>query len=366
MEKVYQERYARLRTQMIDKGVECVVLWPSSNLFYLTGYSPKRDERLQVAIIPADGEPILIVPKLYAGEARNQCWIQNKREWQDGENVYDLVLTVVKEAGIQNAKIAIDDTMGFLQVDPLLKACPHACFELASSVLLPLRNRKGTEEIFLMEQSAKISDAVMALAINACTIGKSELEIKELIETEMKRRGMTGPFSNLIASGPNSANPHHVSRDRIPSEGDVIFLDIGGAFKHYWSDITRTVCIGNPHPKVRTAYQHVQEAQLIAKETVRPGITAQQVHAAAYDYLACQGLEQYFIHRTGHGIGLDGHELLSISSNSKTILEPGMTFSVEPGVYFPGEFGIRIEDCVVVTETGYKSLNNFDHDLIML
>lgn len=366
MDTVFQERYERLRTEMKEKDWDCVVLWPSSNLFYLTGYSPKRDERLQIAFFPVIGEPVFIVPKLYSGQAGKQCWIKDKREWQDGENVYDLVLTVVKEMGIEDARIAIDDTMGFMQADPILKACPRARFGLASSVLMPLRNIKGTEEIALMEQSAKISDEVMSLAIQACISGKSELEIRDYVELEMKNRGMTGPFSNLIASGPNSANPHHTSDDRIPAKGDVVFLDIGGAFKHYWSDITRTVCFGTPHKKVREAYKQVQEAQKIAREAVRPGTTAEQVHAAAYNYLARQGLEKYFIHRTGHGIGLDGHELLSISSNSKIILEPGMIFSVEPGVYFPGEFGIRIEDCVVVTEKGYKPLNDFQHDLIIL
>jgi Xaa-Pro aminopeptidase len=366
MEPIFKERNDRILKEMKIKGFDCIVLWPSSNLFYLTGYAPKADERLQIAIIKAQGDPLFIVPRIYSDEAKKHCWIKDQRQWKDGDNLYHLVADVAKEVGIQNSKIAIDDTMGFMQTDTVLKACPKASFGLASSVFTPLRNIKGSDEISLMEQSGKISDAVMALTVDECVSGKSELEIKDYVESELKKRGMAGPFSNLIASGPNSSNPHHVSGDRIPTKGDVVFLDIGGAYKKYWSGITRTVCLGKATDKVREAYKAVQEAQEKAREAVKPGVAAEEVHAVAFNHLAKKGLEKYFIHRTGHGIGLDGHELPSINFNNKIILEPGMAFTVEPGVYFSGQFGIRIEDSVVVTETGYKSFNHFKRDLICL
>ena len=366
MDLLLKERYERVLQMMRQQGWDGVVLWPSANLFYLTGYAPKPDERLQIAIIPASGTPSFIVPKLYANQAKQQCWIEDQRDWRDGENLYDLTSDLMKEKGLRCGKIAIDDTMGFMQADPLLKACPDCSFGLASSVFTPLRNQKGSAEIALMEQSGRISDEVMPLAIAACGEGKTELEIKDYVEVELKKRGMAGPFSNLIAAGSNSANPHHVSGDYIPSSGDMIFLDLGGAYKKYWSDITRTICIGTPTEKMREAYLQVQEAQALAKATVKPGVAAEEVHAVAYNHLAKKGLEKNFIHRTGHGIGLDGHELPNINIGNKMILKPGMTFSVEPGVYFPGEFGIRIEDSVVVTETGCKSFNHFQRDLISL
>lgn len=366
MDVVFKERYERVLKGMQKQGWDGVVLWPSANLFYLTGYAPKPDERLQIAIIPAAGSPVLIVPKLYANQAKQQCWIDDQRDWRDGENLYDLVSNIAEEKGLLRGKLAIDDTMGFLQADPLLKACPGCSFGLASSVFMPLRSIKGPAEIRLMEQSGLISDEVMPLAIAACAEGKTELEIKDYVEMELKKRGMAGPFSNLIAAGPNSANPHHVSGDQAPSRGDMVFLDLGGAYKKYWSDITRTICIGTPTEKMSEAYKQVQEAQELAREAVKPGVAAEDVHALAYRHLAKKGLEKYFIHRTGHGIGLDGHELPNINFGNKMILEPGMTFSVEPGVYFPGEFGIRIEDSVVVTETGYKSFNHFQRELISL
>jgi Xaa-Pro aminopeptidase len=366
MDPVFKERYERILKGMQSQGWDGVVLWPSANLFYVTGYAPKPDERLQVAIIPASGSPVLIVPKLYANHAKEECWIADQRDWRDGDDLYALVADVIEEMGLRQGKIAIDDTMGFTQADPFLKACPKGSFGLASSVFTPLRNIKGALEISLMEKSGIISDEVMPLAIAACAEGKTELEIKDFVEVELKKRGMAGPFSNLIASGANSANPHHVSGDRVPAQGDMVFLDLGGAYKKYWSDITRTICIGTPTEKMREAYKQVQEAQELAKAAVRPGVPAEEVHRVAYNHLAQKGLEKYFIHRTGHGMGLDGHELPSINFGNKMLLEPGMVFSVEPGVYFPGEFGIRIEDSVVVSEKGYQSFNHFRHDLICL
>ena len=366
MERIFGQRYDEIIKAMKKDNWDCVVLWPSSNLYYLTGYAPKPDERLQIAIITADGKPLFIVPKLYAEQAGKQCWIEDQREWKDGDNLYNLVADIVREKGIQNARIAIDDTMGFLQADPLQKACAGASFGLASTLFVPLRSRKGPEEIRLMEESGKISDDVMSLAIEACASGKSEVEIKNYAESELQKRGMAGPFSNLIAAGPNSSNPHHVCGERVPQKGDAVFLDLGGAYKKYWSDITRTIFIGTPNEKFKEAYKLVQEAQQLAKEAVRPGITAEEVHLIAVNHFAKKGLEKYFIHRTGHGVGLDGHELPSLGINNKIVLEPGMTFSVEPGLYFPGEFGIRIEDCVVVTEKGYKSFNHFNHDIIAI
>lgn len=366
MDPVFNERYGKILKGMQQQNWDGIILWPSANLFYLTGYAPKADERLQVAIIPASGDPVFIVPKLYANQAKQDCWIADQRDWRDGDDLYPMVADIMQKLGLRQGKLALDDTMGFMQADPFLKACPKASTGLASSIFTPLRNIKDAAEISLMKQSGLISDEVMPLAIAACTEGKTELEIKDFVEVELKKRGMTGPFSNLIATGPNSANPHHISGERIPAAGDMVFLDLGGAYKKYWSDITRTVCIGHPSDKMREAYKQVQEAQDLARSALKPGVIAEDIHAIAYNHLAKKGLEKYFIHRTGHGMGLDGHELPSINIGNKMILEPGMTFSVEPGVYFPGEFGIRIEDSVVVTETGYQSFNHFQHDLICL
>jgi Xaa-Pro aminopeptidase len=366
MDPVFNERYGKILKGMQQENWDGIILWPSANLFYLTGYAPKADERLQVAIIPASGAPVFIVPKLYANQAKQDCWITDQRDWRDGDDLYPMVADIMQEMGLRQGKLALDDTMGFMQVDPFLKACPNASTGLASSVFTPLRNIKDAAEISLMQQSGLISDEIMPLAIAACAEGKTELEIKDFVEVELKKRGMAGPFSNLIAAGPNSANPHHVSGDRIPAAGDMVFLDLGGAYKKYWSDITRTICIGRPSDKMREAYKQVQEAQELAKAALKPGVIAEDIHAIAYNHLAKKGLDKYFIHRTGHGMGLDGHELPSINVGNKMPLEPGMTFSVEPGVYFPGEFGIRIEDSVVVTETGHQSFNHYQRDLICL
>lgn len=366
MEKMHNERYMSLLKIMRDKGWDCVILWPSPNMYYITGYYPKPDERLQIAFIPVQGDPILIVPRLYSDESKHKCWIRDQRSWQDGDDTLALVMEVVKELGLTDARIALDDTMGFLQVAPIQKACPRAEFGMASAVISPLRFEKGPEEIKLMHKSCQISDEVMQIAIDECLSGKNEQQLVDLVEYELRKRGMADGFSNLVASGPHSALPHHVSSHRVPQKGDAVFFDIGGAYERYWSDITRTIHIGSPTTEFIEAYEAVKEAQQRAKEAVKPGVTAEEVHRVAFEHLEKKDLSKYFFHRVGHGMGLEGHEHHSINWGNKLILKPGMAFSVEPGVYIEGKFGIRIEDTVVVTETGHKSLSEFPRDLIVL
>jgi len=366
VEKMYAERHNKLLEVMRDKGWDCVILWPSPNMYYMTGYYPKPDERLQIAFIPVQGEPVLIVPRLYSGESKHKCWIKDQRSWIDGDDILALTKDVIKDLGLKDARIALDDTMGFLQVSTIQAACPKAEFGLAGTVMSPLRLEKGPEEIALMQKSSQISDEVMQIGIDACLSGQNEQQLVDLVEYELRKRGMANGFSNLIASGTHSALPHHVSSKRVPQKGDAVFLDIGGAYERYWSDITRTIHIGPPSAKFIKAYEAVKEAQQRASEAVKPGVTAEEVHETAFGYLEKKGLSKYFFHRVGHGMGLEGHELISINRGNHLVLKPGMTFSVEPGVYFEGEFGIRIEDTVVVTETGHKSLTEFTRDLIVL
>lgn len=366
MTNLHGERVEKARKAIKQQNIDCLVLCNSPNLYYLTNYSPKKDERLQIAFITANGESVMIVPMLYSMNAEKSCNIKDRRIWQDGDNVYSLIDDVIRELGLKDGRIAIDDTMEFMQFDTLLQSAGTAEFVSANSVLKQLRMKKGPEEIELMVQSAKLSDDVMNLAIEACLNGKSEAQIKNLVEYELTNQGMAGGFSNLIASGANSSSPHHVSGDRVPGKGDCVYLDLGGAYKKYWSDITRTIHIGKASDKFLKNYEYVKEAQQLAKEAVRPGVTANDVHMTAVNFLANKGVDKYFIHRTGHGIGLEGHEEPYIARGNNLVLEEGMAFSIEPGVYYKEEFGIRIEDIVVVTKDGHRVLNNFSRDLIII
>ena len=364
MRNMYNERYNNLLNVMKEKDWDCVILWPSPNMYYITGYYPKPDERLQIAFLPVQGEPALIVPRLYTDEAKQKCWIKDQRSWQDGDDVLAVVTDVVKDLGLEGARIALDDTMGYLQVAPIQKACPNAEFGLASTVMSPLRFIKGPEEIELMQKSSQISDEVMPIGIEACLSGKNEQQIVDLIEYELRKRGMANGFSNLVASGPHSALPHHVSSKRVPQKGDAVFLDIGGAYERYWSDITRTIHIGLPSAQFVEAYEAVKEAQQKAREVVKPGVTAEEVHKVAFQHLEKNQPVFFPQGRPWDGPGRP-RTLITYLGND-LVLKPGMAFSVEPGVYIEGKFGIRIEDTVVVTETGHKSLTQFTRDLIVL
>lgn len=366
MTTIQDKRIAKAREIMTQQNIDCLVLCNSPNLFYLTNYSPKKDERLQIAFITANGNSIMIVPMLYSMNAEKSCNIKDQRTWKDGDNLYSLIDDVIQELGLKGSCIGIDDTMEFMQFDTLLQSNKTSKFIRANSVFKQLRMKKSPEEIELMAQSAKLSDDIMNMAIEICLSGISEGQIKSLVEYELTNQGMTGGFSNLIASGPNSSSPHHVSGDRVPSKGDCVYLDLGGAYKKYWSDITRTIHIGKPSDKFVKNYEYVKEAQQRAIEVVKPGMTANEVHMTAVSFLASKGVDKYFIHRTGHGIGLEGHEEPYIAKGNDLVLEEGMAFSIEPGVYYKDEFGIRIEDIVVVTKEGNRVLNNFNKDLIII
>ena len=216
-----------------------------------------------------------------------------------------------------------------------------------------------------MRKSSELADKALAMTIPMIKAGMKEIEVKELLEAELKNQGMSNPaFDTIIGSGPNSALPHYTAGDRVLKAGDSVVIDFGGVYQGYNSDMTRTIMLGKATEEYRDVYEIVKEAQKRAIETVKPGVKASEIDAAARSYIAGKGYGDYFIHRTGHGIGMEVHEEPYISDISKSILQPGMVFSIEPGVYLPGKFGVRIEDLVMVTETGVEVLNKYTKELI--
>lgn len=364
--ELFAQRRRQLTEAMRERNISCTVVCNSPNLFYMTGYAPKKCERLQIAFFPVDAEPLMVVPALYQMNAEKDCNIEDQRIWQDGADLGALTKGIMAEKGLIGQRIAIDDTFEFRQFNPILQSSPKSEFVPGSGVFTPLRMRKSPDEIEAMKQSGAISDDAVGMLIGEMLSGKTEAELKSWAEFEMTNRGMTHGFSNLVATGQGTASPHHVSGDRLPQKGDAAYLDIGGAYRHYWSDITRSFHIGKPSDKYVETYHRVREAQQLAFEAITPGVRACDVHMVAWNYLEKHGLAEYFIHRLGHGMGMDGHELPNLSPDSEIVLEPGMTFSCEPGVYFKGEWGIRIEDTVAVTETGAISFNHFTKDLLVL
>ena len=350
----YRRRVLKLQEMMKEGGAVGALIAPGSNFYYLTGINPLGSlERLFLLLIPAEGEPAIIAPKLYENEL-SEWELGRVFLWRDGENPYMLFGKILTESFPEKGKVLVDDNM---PVGILLKAEFLENYELGTlnSLLSKLRIIKSGEETKLLKRAAEIVDKVFYALIDEKIEGRSERELAAWIEYLIKSLGADGvSFEPIVASGPNGANPHHRPTDRKILRGDVVVLDYGARYGGYCSDITRTVVVGEPSEEVKKVYETVKEAQERAFQTVRDGIAAGDVDRAARETIVKAGYGEYFTHRTGHGLGLDVHEEPYISPDASTLLREGMVFTIEPGIYLPGKFGIRIEDDVLVKRMGIR------------
>ena len=358
----FERRTEVLRATMQDRGVDLIALGPTANMRYLNGFVPHPDERLCLLLIsPQDTRAV--VPKLNAEE-----WAAHVdlpiHTWADDEGPGEALKAALSGVGPVK-KLAIDGAMRADFLLPLMGATQPEATIPVEALIAPLRARKSAEEIEALARAAAQADRAMGAAVDTCQPGVSETQVAWAAEESFRLDGAEEVCFTLAASGPNGAYPHHHSGPRLLQEGDVIVLDIGASLDGYKSDITRMVFLGEPPAEVLKAHEAVLEANTRARAAVRPGVTAQEVDQAARGALEARGYGEYFIHRTGHGLGLEIHEAPYIMAGSQQPLETGMVFSIEPGVYFPGQFGIRIEDIVVVTESGVRTLTGFDHQLVV-
>ena len=349
-------------------GVDALLISPGSDLRYLLGVGGSSYERLTCLVVPADGSPTLVVPKLewpgYANVPTDDLGIAIAT-WVDGDDPYRLAYRAL---GAAPRKVAVVDTMPALHVLGLRAGAPDAEQVLAGPVLRELRMRKDNAELAALRRAGEAIDRVHARMGEWLRAGRTEAEVGADIAAAIVAEGHAEAAFVVVGSGPNGASPHHDVSDRVIGQGEVVVVDIGGSVAEgYYSDSTRTYVLGAPaEPDVLATYQVLQRAQQAAVDVVRPGVTAQTVDDTARRIITDAGFGDYFIHRTGHGIGLDVHEEPYILAGNALPLTPGMTFSVEPGIYLPGRWGARIEDIVVVTDHGVASLNNQSHDLVQL
>jgi Xaa-Pro aminopeptidase len=360
-------RLDRARSAAANADTDALLIAPGSDLRYLIGHAGGSFERLTTLVVPADGVPALVVPKLeapgYAGVPTGDLGIELVT-WVDGDDPYQLVADRLGKAG----RVAVSDFTPALHVLALRHGLGDAEQTLAGPVIRELRMRKDAAEIAALRRAGAAIDRVHARVGEWLRAGRTEAEVGADIAAAIVDEGHTRADFVIVGSGPNGASPHHDVSDRVVEDGDVVVVDIGGPIgEGYNSDSTRTYAVGEPRDAdVAATYAILQEAQRAAVAAVRPGVTAEQVDAAARDVIAGAGFGEYFIHRTGHGIGLDVHEEPYIISGNDLPLEPGMAFSVEPGIYQAGRWGARIEDIVVVTDDGVEALNNRPHDLVVL
>lgn len=363
---IYNTRLTKVKENMKKDNIDAVILFPSTNLNYMTGFNTHPGERLLVNIITHD-ESFFIAPKLYESQIRKESNIDTIITWNDEDNPYEIFKNIMEDKNLNNKNIAVDDTLWANQLLNMINVLPNAKFMALGNLLNDLRLIKSIDEIEKIEKASKIVDEVVEVVKQNVKIGMTEMEVAALMEYEMRKRGSLGPsFETIVGSGINSALPHYNAGERKLSNGDFVVLDFGAKFGGYCSDTTRTICIGECSDKMKEVYEVVKEAQEIGVKTARPGIKTSEVDKAVRKYIEDKGYGKYFTHRTGHGLGIDVHEEPYISGISDTILEEGMVFSIEPGIYIEGEFGVRIEDIVVLTKDGCKRLNNHTRELTII
>ncbi|GAA2788036.1 M24 family metallopeptidase [Crossiella cryophila] len=371
--QAHTSRLARAASAATAAGVDALLVAGGSDLRYLLGAGGDSFERLTCLVLPAEdgAPPALVLPKLEAPGYDALPLAELGVElvtWVDGEDPYRLVADLLQCTGRAPARVAVADAMTARHVLPLRAALPGAEQVLAGPVLRELRMRKDASEIAGLRKAGAAIDRVHARMAEWLKVGRTEAEVGADIAAAIEAEGHTHAEFVIVGSGPNGASPHHSLSDRVIQAGDVVVVDIGGPVAEgYNSDCTRTYVLGTPaHADVATGYAALLAAQEASVRAVRPGVTAESVDAAGRQVLERAGLAEYFVHRTGHGIGLEVHEEPYIVAGNDLVLEAGMAFSVEPGVYLPGRWGARIEDIVVVTETGVERLNNQPHDLVSL
>ena len=358
------ERLARAAKEQAERGVDALLLGPSADLAYLTGYRPPALERLTMLVLPAAGDARLVVPALEAPLARDHLGELDLGvvAWPETADPVRLVTDALAAAGAASGRLGVGDRLwsGFLL--RLQDALPGASFTPASAVTRQLRMRKDPEEVEALAQAAAAIDSVVESLPGLRWAGRSEQALARDIEQAIRDTHDESCFA-IVASGPNGASPHHVATDRVIGPGDPVVVDIGGRLDGYCSDTTRTLVVGEPPAGFPELYALLQAAQLAGCAAVAPGRPAAAVDAACREVIAAAGHGEYFIHRTGHGIGLEEHEDPYIVAGNDEPLEPGMAFSVEPGIYLQGRHGARIEDIVVCTEDGGRRLNRTSRDL---
>ncbi|SHI32250.1 M24 family metallopeptidase [Desulfofundulus thermosubterraneus] len=359
---VFSKRVARVQQLMGRKGIDYLVLAPTANMFYLTGLKTVADERLQVAVLPAEGPLTLVLPEMYKEYAAKIHGHYRLLTWPDHQDPVELVMAAVTT---KQGRVAVDEKMWAGHFLSIMRAFSGFQFVAARDVMSEVRVCKDETELTLLEQAGKLVDRVMGEVLKEMREGVTEKELALFIENTIKALGAEDiSFKPIVASGPNGSLPHHITGDRKLQKGDFIVLDFGAVVGGYCSDITRTFCLGKATPEGKEVYRVVQEANELGFQSAREGVPCGDVDRAARSLISRAGYGDYFIHRTGHGIGLDYHEDPYLVEGNTTPLRQGMVFSVEPGIYLPGKLGVRIEDIVAVTSDGPIRLNNFPRELI--
>lgn len=351
-------KLAKLRQALIDHNVDAILITNEYNRRYMTGFTGTAG----VAIV-SQNDAVFITDFRYTEQAAAQ--VKDFRIEQHKGTIFEEVAKQVALMGVKT--LAFEKDAMHYGTYEVYKAAVKADFVPLSGVIEKIRLIKSQEEINIIKVACEIADNAFTHILNFIKPGITELDVSNELEFFMRKQGATSSsFDIIVASGLRSALPHGVATDKIIETGDFVTLDFGAYYNGYISDITRTVAVGQPSEKLVEMYNAVLESQLLALEKVGPGMTGAQADAVARDYLKSKGLGEAFGHSLGHGIGLEVHEGPGLNFRTEVVLEPNMTVTIEPGAYIPGVGGVRIEDDILITETGNEILNHSDKQLIIL
>mgnify|MGYP002724118949 FL=1 len=364
---VYAQRLHAAQKAAADKGIDLLLIGTGPDFAYLTGSWVSSHERLTVLVVPQQGNAWIAAPNTDITDIKaapvGELDVE-LRGWNDGENPYELAL---RGAGDGLGKVALGQSLTADHVLRFQELLPHASYELATYALAELFTRKDEAEIAELRKAGHAIDAVHAQVPQLLQAGRTEAEVAHELEKLILQEHSVIDFV-IVGSGPNGANPHHSFSDRVLAEGEPVVVDIGGTLPSgYHSDCTRTYVVGGDISKApqdfQDAYAVLADAQGAARAAAHPGSTAADIDAITREAISAAGWGDYFVHRTGHGIGLSTHEEPFIMEGNELALEEGMAFSIEPGIYLEGKWGMRLEDIVVLTDDGYESLNQAPRDV---
>ena len=370
------QRLTRVRARMAELGVDVLLLSHGADLPWLTGYRAMPLERLTMLVLPVGGEPVLVVPALEAPRVPEGGDLFAMTAWNDSEEPIDRVASLIGGPGSTGAglRLAVSDRAWATTVLALQRRLPDAVWIAASAVTSAIRAVKDRSETEALRKAGAAADRVAALLQQGDIelVGRTEAQVSAQLAARLVEQGHSHVNFAIVGSGPNAASPHHEPGPRVIGPGETVVCDFGGTYSldgdvGYCSDITRTVMTGPPSDEVSECYAVLRQAQQAAVASARSGVTAEHVDRVARTIIEDAGLGAYFVHRTGHGIGIEEHEDPYLVVGNSERLQPGHAFSVEPGIYLPGRFGMRLEDIVVIGEDGGpEPLNSADHGLVVV
>ncbi|WP_415949018.1 M24 family metallopeptidase [Streptomyces sp. KLOTTS4A1] len=361
----YRARMERAAQAAADAGLAGVLVAPGPDMVWLTGYQPPAEtERLTMLVLAAGQDPVLVVPTLEAPDAEKAAGAPalTLRDWTDGKDPYAVTAPLLDMDG----RFGVSDNTWALHLLGLQGQLPGTTYAALTTALPMLRGVKDAHELERLAAAGAAADATYEEIKKVRFAGRRESQVAGDLADLLRQFGHEQVDFTVVGSGPNGANPHHEAGERVIDHGDMVVLDFGGLKHGYGSDTSRTVHVGEPTAEEQKAHDIVREAQEAGCAVVRPGIACQEVDRAARAVIVEAGYGEYFIHRTGHGIGVTTHEPPYMIEGEEQPLVPGMCFSVEPGIYLPGRFGVRIEDIVTVTEDGGRRLNATTRELAIV